>query len=51
MMMKSFIFDLIGLAGFGCFLAGLYLMCGLDWAMIIGGLSAVVYSIAKQWGN
>ena len=51
MMKKSFVFDLIGLAGYGCSIAGVYLIWGLPVALLSGGLSALALSIAKQWGE
>lgn len=50
-MMKSYFFDLLGLVGFGCAMAGIYLLWGLPIALLSGGLSMITLTIAKQWGK
>lgn len=50
-MKTSFVFDLIGVAGFSSSVAGVYLIWGLPVALIAGGLSSLVLVIAKQWGK
>lgn len=34
--------DLLAVVGFGCFVAGIGLQFGLNWALIIGGLMLIV---------
>lgn len=51
MTMKSFISDIIGIAGYGCTIAGIYLQWGFPVALMCGGSSAFVLVIAKQWGG
>lgn len=51
MMMKSFIFDLIGLAGFALVMLGMLELLGIEATMIAGGFCMLAFSIAKQRGN
>ncbi|CAM0041165.1 hypothetical protein VPHK394_0002 [Vibrio phage K394] len=49
--MTSYVFDFIGIAGFGSTIAGVYLTWGLPVALMTGGISALAFAIAKQRGN
>jgi hypothetical protein len=51
LMKISFIFDLLGLFGFGCAIAGVYLLWGLPIALMVGGISTLALTIAKRWGE
>ena len=51
LMKISFIFDLLGLLGFGCAIAGVYLLWGLPIALMVGGISTLALTIAKRWGE
>lgn len=48
-MMKSYLYDLIGLVGFFSASYGVFLLWGLGTALISGGISAMVISVVKQW--
>lgn len=52
-MIRKFIIDAGGLAGFGAFIAGVYLHFGLPVALMVGGLLALVSAIlaTKQGGR
>lgn len=50
-MKTSYVFDVIGLAGFASANAGVYLLFGLPITLIVGGVSSLAFVIAKQRGK
>ncbi|MDW5376831.1 hypothetical protein R6258_07840 [Halomonas sp. HP20-15] len=45
--MRTILIDILGLAGFGCLMGGVYLRYGLDVSLISGGAMLVLLALAS----
>lgn len=44
-----FLPDLLGLIGFGALMAGLIMVAGLGWALVIGGALMISAAVVGEW--